>query len=131
MFLNQLTEKEQVAFIELAHLVAVADGIMSEQEQELIQLYKQEAALSDGYQIQDLPLEEILKAFESETSKNIALLEVLAVIFSDGTYSFDERQIVKLIKQSFGFTLEKYETYKAWIRKINDVYAEGVQLIHA
>jgi tellurite resistance protein len=131
MFLNQLTEKEQVAFIELAHLVAVADGIMSEQEQELIQLYKQEAALSDDYQIQDLPLEEILKAFESETSKNIALLEVLAVIFSDGTYSDDERQIVKLIKQSFGFTPEKYETYKAWIRKINDVYAEGVQLIHA
>jgi tellurite resistance protein len=98
---------EQVVFIELAHFVAVADGIISEKEQELFQLYKQEAALSDEYQIQNLPLEEIPKVIESETSKDIALLVVLAAIFSDGTYSDDEKQIVKLIKQSFGFTPEK------------------------
>ncbi|RXT02773.1 TerB family tellurite resistance protein [Ammoniphilus sp. CFH 90114] len=130
MFLNQLQEQEKKAFIELAHLVAMADGYLNEKERELIELYKHEMGISEEYALQDLPLDSILAQFETEASKNIAFIEVLGLIFADGGYNDEERKIVKTIKQGFGFTPEKYETCKAWVRRIQDVYAEGLSLIH-
>ncbi|RSK28805.1 TerB family tellurite resistance protein [Bacillus sp. HMF5848] len=130
MFLGQLTEKEKVAFIQLAHFVAKIDGSVSDKEQEFIDLYIKEAALSEDHPISDsLQLHDILEAFVTTTSKNIALIEVLALIFSDGIYDDEERKLVKEIKQELGISSEKYEAYKAWIQRVNAVYAEGVTLI--
>lgn len=130
MFLNQLLEKEKIAFLELAQVVAWVDDEFTAEEEALLNLYKQEVGVAQDFLIQKHSLQEILAHFSSETSKNIAFIEVLAVVFSDGVYSDEEKAIIKEIQQAFGFSNEKYEKYKSWIQKINNVYSEGAQLIY-
>jgi hypothetical protein len=57
-------------------------------------------------------------------------IEILSLILAGGAYNDEERAIVKSIKQGFGFTQDKYERCKAWVRKISDTYQEGLTIIH-
>jgi tellurite resistance protein len=130
MFLNQLTEEEKKAFLEMAHHVAEVDGMVNEQEQLVMEMYKQEMEL-EGYVILNKSLDETLSVFSSEKSKNIALLELIGLVFADNSgYNDAEREVMKEIKQSFGLSIEKYESYKAWIHQFNEVYQKGLVLIN-
>jgi hypothetical protein len=69
--------------------------------------------------------------FTNEKSKNIVLLELIGLVFADNSgYNDAEREVIKLIKQSFGLSVEQYLAYKTWILEFNEVYKKGLSLIH-
>lgn len=129
MFLNVLELPEKKAFLKLAHLVARVDGIINEDEEKIIATYLKEMQVPE-FEFENLPLDSIISFFEKESSKNIVFIEILGLIFADGTYSEEERVVLKQIKQAFGFTPEKYAQYKSWVQKINETYQEGLHLIY-
>lgn len=130
MFLSNLLHEEKQAFIELASHVAGIDGIVNKSEQVVLEMFKREMEIED-YQIKNLPIDEILSKFESKKSKNIALIELIGLVFADEDgYDEAERNAIKLIKQNFGLSFEKYEEYKSWVLQFNELYNKGLQLIN-
>jgi tellurite resistance protein len=130
MFLNVLNEQEQTAFMQLAHLVAIADGYIDEKESQMMTLYKQEIGKIGDIAFEEASLQDLITLFTTEESKNAAFIEILSLIMSDGVYSDEERAIAKDITIGFGFTQQKYERCKEWVRKISDTYQEGLSIVY-
>ena len=120
MFLAELQPEEKEAFLELSSLIASIDGKLSIYESSIIEKYQKEMRLED-YAIKGLVLEDILKRFKSERSKNIVLTEILQLIYSDGVFQDQERESVRLIKTYFGFDSNEYGSFKEWIMKIKEL----------
>lgn len=124
MFLDQLQPDEKIAFLELAYLLASADGILAVKEELILEEYRHELQIDEKYKIRHLSIEEILKAFQSERSKNVALTELFRLIFSDGVYQDEERNSVQLIKTYFGFDPHQFQSFKDWVLKIRELSEE-------
>ncbi|PKR84109.1 hypothetical protein [Heyndrickxia camelliae] len=120
MFLSELKQEEKTAFLELASLIAKIDHKQTIYEDSILNKYKKEMEI-DHYKIQGLEMEDILKVFKSERSKNIVLAEILTLIFSDGVFHESERESLQLIKKHFGFKPSEFSSYKDWIDKIREL----------
>ncbi|MEH7095203.1 hypothetical protein [Neobacillus vireti] len=120
MFLAELQLEEKTAFLELAVLIASIDGNLSIFETTILNKYQKELELED-YAPTGMAVEEILKTFKSERSKNIVLTELLQLIYSDGALQDQENEIVRLIKEHFGFDPDEFGSFKDWIDKIKEL----------
>jgi tellurite resistance protein len=130
MFLHELNKEEKAAFLELAHLVAISNGIIDENEQKMLDTYEREMGLNFKIQnLEDLSLEGIIPAFKSEKSKKIVFLEAIAIAFADGIYDEDEKKLLQELKIEFGISKEEYEEFKGWITKVNSLYAQAAELV--
>lgn len=132
MFLHFLQTKEQKeAFLELAHVVAGADGFVSRREQDYLRTYLGEMDMHQSklHAIKSRPLSDIIGNLKDEHIKNIFFAEILLLIFADGDYNDDEKQIVKQLQQLFGYSDETYEAFKNWVVRVDQLKVEGVKLI--
>ncbi|UVI27934.1 TerB family tellurite resistance protein [Paenibacillus spongiae] len=133
MFLHFLQAKEdKEAFLELAHVVAKADGFVSNKEQGYLRSFMAEMNLRESDYIgfskaRDLP--EIIADLKVEQVKNIFFVEILLLIFADGDYNEEEKQIVMDLKRLFGLSDETYEAFKDWVIRMDKLKIEGVKLI--
>ena len=131
MFLHQLHDREKTAFIELAHLVANASGIMNDLERQMIDTYDREMGID--LQIEDVreqSLDIIIAKFESEISRKIAFIEAIAIAFVDGTYDEAEKKVISQLREAYGFSQEYYEEVKAWLVDFNKMYVKGLELVN-
>jgi tellurite resistance protein len=131
MFLSQIASDDlKKSFLELTHYVAGVDGHVNEKERDYLDEYMYEMAMDDFIPTGKL-LAEIIQGVEDPAHKNIFFLEILALIFADGQYNDQEKQAVREIRDVFGFSEEKYETFKHWVSRMSKLHAEGVQLVNA
>lgn len=127
MFLAELQQEEKTAFLELAALIARIDGKLSIYENSILNKYQSEMELED-YKLKGLAMDDILKIFKSERSKNIVLTELFQLIYSDGVYQDQESKSVRLIKDHFGFDEKEFGSFKDWIDKIKELSASNDKL---
>lgn len=120
MFLAKLQQEEKEAFLELAVLMAKVDGNVSIFENPIIVKYQKEMDL-ENYTVKGVAIEEILKVFKDERSKNIVLTEILRLVYSDGIVHDKEKESIRLIKEHFGFDSNKYDNFKDWILGIKEL----------
>ncbi|WP_066250154.1 hypothetical protein [Neobacillus drentensis] len=120
MFLAELQQEERKAFLELAALIAKIDGKISIFETSILIRYQKEMGL-ENYKLKGLAIDEILKVFKNERSKNIVLTELLQLIYSDGVFHNQESETIKFIKSYFGFDSSEYGSFKDWIVKIKEL----------
>ena len=120
MFLAKLQQEEKEAFLELAVLMAKVDGNLSIFENPVIVKYQKEMDLED-YTVKGGAIDEILKVFKDERSKNIVLTEILRLVYSDGIVHEKEKESIRLIKEHFGFDSNKYDNFKDWILGIKEL----------
>ncbi|MEH7111301.1 hypothetical protein V7124_02850 [Neobacillus niacini] len=120
MFLTELQKEEKEAFLELALLMAKVDGNISVYEHPVIVKYQKEMDLGD-YSFKGMAIDEILKIFKNERSKNIVLTEILQLVYSDGIVHEKEKESIRLIKDHFGFDSTKYNNFKDWVLGIKEL----------
>src|SRR3954471_537888 len=120
MFLAKLQQEEKEAFLELADLMAKVDGNLSIFENPVIAKYQKEMDL-ENYTIKGVAIDEILKVFKDERSKNIVLAEILRLVYSDGIVHEKEKESIRLIKEHFGFDSNKYDNFKDWVLGIKEL----------
>jgi hypothetical protein len=132
MFLHLLNLEEQLSFIQLADVIARANGIVDEAEKQMLESYKQEMDISaDINSIPAHSLPDIVNAFCDKKSKRIVFLEALAIAFADGVYVDEEKGIIKDLQTSLGISDEEYEDCKSWIIKMNALYSQATDFIEA
>ena len=96
MFLNRLNMKEKTAFLFMAHHIAHADGEFCSREQLVIDKYCMEMQVDDvEYSASEFNLADQLAAFEKDSHKKIALLELMALVFSDEVYHPAEKVVIR------------------------------------
>jgi len=130
MFLNRLGKKEKIAFLELAHHIARSDNNFSEEEKTIIDTYCFEMQLEDIiYNKESFSLEENLAVFENKMSKNVVLLELMALIYSDNIVEKQEQEIIDTILAIFNFNASLAKIYAEWTKSILAITAQGQLLL--
>ncbi len=132
MFLHFLEDIEHKrSFLELAHLVAAADGFVNRNERNYLRSYMEELDLPQGEaQIEaGRKLEDIVGHLKDEQVKNIFFAEILLLTFADGDYNDDEQVIVQEMRRLFGLSDAAYEKFKEWAIKVDQLKVDGMKLI--
>lgn len=131
MFLNRLSLSEKEAFLSLAHHIANIDESFSKEEQRIIDKYCMEMQIDDvDYKPQEFNFEAVLSTFESESHQKIVLLEIMALIYSDGYLHQAEENVLSEIVAFFELNPNLAIVYKEWAKSILSLFIQGEALIH-
>ena len=75
-------------------------------------------------------LEKTLANIEQESSRKIILLEIMALVFSDGRLDPAENKIIDKIVTFFNLNPNLAIVYKEWSKSILALFIQGEALIH-
>ncbi len=129
MFLNKLEDNEKVAFLTLAHHIARSDGDFSENEQNVIAIYCMEMQIQDiNYDKNNFSLNTILSEIKSDENQKILLLEIMALIYSDGLHQ-EEQKILDMIIEQYNISEALSTVYSEWSKSILSISNQGQALI--
>lgn len=131
MFLNRLSLAEKEAFLLLSHHIARIDLNFCDKEQSLINKYCMEMQMDDvEYEFETFDLAATLSVFTQESHKKIALLEIMALVYSDGDLHAAEEQIINQMVEHFELNPNLAIVYKEWAKSILALFIQGEALIH-
>jgi uncharacterized tellurite resistance protein B-like protein len=131
MFLNRLHTEEKKAFLELAHYVANSDNDLSKEEGKIIEKYSSEMQIEPiEFDKDNFDIYTTLSKFQSEKSKKIALLEILALIYADDFMHEEERVVLEKMMQEFDINPNLVVIYKEWAKSMLSLFTQGNALIN-
>ena len=130
MFLHRLNNDEKLAFIELAHHIARSDNDFSSEEQTIINTYCLEMGIEDiTYNENDFNLDSSVSKLISSQSQKIVLMEIMALIYSDGILHEEEKKILDFLIEKFDVSSSLSDVYKEWSISILSLYKQGEALV--
>ncbi|EFM10808.1 hypothetical protein PaecuDRAFT_2055 [Paenibacillus curdlanolyticus YK9] len=130
MFLHFLQQNEhKKAFLELANIVANADGFVNLKERGGLRMIAAELGLPAAAAATSRSLRDILGCVQDEHVQHIFIVETLLLCYADGDYNDDEKELIMEMKRLFGISEEKYEAIKDWVIRVDKLKTEGVKLI--
>lgn len=131
MFLNRLNIEEKEAFVLLAHHIARTDESFCKNEQLMIDKYCMEMQMDDvEYHADSFDLKTVLSVFNEDDHKKIALLEIMALVYSDGILHKAEEEVLDKMVSSFELNPNLAIVYKEWAKGILSLFIQGEALIH-
>jgi len=129
VFLHFLQQKEhKEAFLELANIVANADGFVSLKEKGGLRIIAAELDLTAA-PAASRSIADILSCVQDERVQHIFMVEILLLCYVDGDYNDDEKAVIMEMKQRFNISDEKYEAFKEWVLQLDKLRIAGVKLI--
>ncbi len=131
MFLNQLKGKERDAFMFLAHTIILSDGIIVQQEKDMMQAYCLEMALESYDYNKEFENEawDILCSLSSTIKKSL-YIEFYALAICEGDFSESEKLLLKNICKKFDISLDESKELQKSMDELNEVYAQMHRLIY-
>ena len=130
MFLNQLSEREKKVFLELTVHVSNSNGVFADEEKAMIQEYCKEMEIKEFNMDNIVPLEEIIGEIKKSSLhiKKIILLEILGLVYADGTYA-DEKSFVLNFVKEIGLSDETAEAQTVVIKEYLNVLQKITEAI--
>lgn len=127
MFLNRLNETTKESFLKLCVHASLSNGFFAEKERETLFSYCREMNVQEN--IPDTPetFEELVKVINNETSneeKNIIILEILALMKSDGVLDEKKQEFMKRLASGLGFSDEVLVRYNNLLEKYLEIGKE-------
>ena len=134
MFLNQLDESNKRDFLKVCVHASLANGIFANEEKEMLFAYCREMNVKESIPEITETFDELIDRVNKNTNdkeKKIFLLEVLALVKSDGIYDEDERDFMRKILSGFDFSKEVLEKFNILLDKYieigKEIYTEIVK----
>lgn len=124
MFLQVMNMEEKEKFLELVYKVANIEGEFSEEEQEIINSYKNELGLFEIPETGDIDSLADYFAIKADEIKKIVLFEIVGLINADDKIVKEETNILNIMTGRFGMDNEAVEKIKAVAKKLQDIYDE-------
>jgi len=133
MFLKALGNEEKKSFLDLALRIAKSDEDFSVKEKGMIEEYKYEMNLdydpeSTYLEKEQIDLIEVFSDSEPATIKKI-FIELIALIMADEKFAESEKDIIKEFMERYNLSDDYLKNVQDWVKKLNGLYQEGVQLI--
>lgn len=125
MFLNRLTEKEKLAFMELARYIMENNESNGTKEQQILQTYAFEMQIDLDERLKYNNIEEILNIFQTKQHKKIVLIEIMALIYADNYLDEKEENIIQVMCNKFNISRNEAAIYEEWTKAIIALYKQG------
>lgn len=131
MFLANLSDKKQEAFLNLAYTMVYADGRLDAAEKRLFDTYKLEIKDADLSKAHTVDFNEELAAFDDSSveEKNGVFFELYAIALIDEAYPEEERALVEIMKKRFGITYAKMQEMRDGLKALTDAYANLAKIV--
>ena len=130
MFLGELNPNECVAFLELAHAVAQADGDLAAPEAQMLALYRVEVGIPEEmYEVQGVEVEDAAAVFESDISKRAALMELMLLVMADGVAHPQEHDLLQRVQAVFALEDAQAERQFSWVQRLVALVSTGRRLV--
>ncbi len=107
MYLSLIPAEAKHSFLSLSYLIAAADGVFEQSEQELIESYCDEMFVFPTPEDQNASLEQVLQSLCSvcdEAEKRIVLFEALGLALCDNDYNKKEQEIIQKTANALGLS---------------------------
>ena len=113
MYLSKLDLNEKKNFINLAALVAEANGIVEESEQFMLDMYCAEMQMEEDVEC-DKEFDAVIAELKNSAQdiKNIIVFELIGLCLTDGDYDNDERENIKKIADELGVAADKLAIFE-------------------
>ncbi len=115
MFLIDLNEGQQKAFLIIGIQFMHCDGKVTIEEQQLMELMRRETDMELPADAREMNMLDLLDVFDTTAAKVILLLELLHMGYVDGEFSEPENDFLLEIVDNLGFTEHKLTTYAHWV----------------
>jgi len=129
MFLHLLNEPQKTAFLVIAQRISMADGEDSMDEVTQLEDLKKRLNTTTPPDMSAVLGELDLSAFTDHQSQVIILLELLALVYTDGYLHEAESSLIGDIAATFGFDQEALNTMAEWAMKSIELTSRGEALM--
>ena len=116
MYLNLLDDDEKRAFAELAEKMIEADGLVIGREASALAALKAEMGVSEAGGDGGTP-QELAGVFKSRRSKIAALLELIALGYSDTAFSVSEESLVNTVANQMAISPDDLHEIEEWVKE--------------
>ena len=116
MYLNLLDDDEKRAFAELAEKMIEADGLVIGREESALASLKAEMGVSETGGAGRTP-QDLAGVFKSRRSKVAALLELIALGYSDTAFSVSEESLVNSVANQMAISPDELQGIEDWVKE--------------
>ncbi len=124
MFLQVLDAEGKAKFLEFVYKVANIDGDFAEEEQEIINSYKNELGLYEIAETSDIDGLIAYFSTKADVVQKIVLFELIGLINADDKIEKEEEKILRKVVDSFELTGDVVNRINIIAKKLQEVYDE-------
>ena len=129
MWLSSLSEQQRDALLGLAHNVIVSDGLLDQNEEDMMDEFKREMALKPDVVADYLELDGIDAIFDSHRVRTVAILNLLHLSYADGAFEIEEECLLKELARTFGMNDEEFGRMDDWVKRLVALENEARQMM--
>lgn len=131
MYLFMLNKNEQKDFLEIAKYSIGLDGKYTKEEEEMLAGYMYECQLVDYIAYRQNDIEKIIAILRASTKKikRIILIELMGIFLADGEMCEKESAFLYKLAEEFNIKDNELKRIIRWVEAMNDIVAEGYELI--
>jgi len=130
MYLNYLKENEKLAFLKIAHIVALSDGDFGENEKIIIGSYCNEMEMENiEFDINNTSIDLLSEEFETVQSKKIVILELMSIVYADNDFSESEKETINKLIKNFSIDSSFLDDVKIWSQALLNIIKQGENLV--
>ena len=129
MYLNYLEEKEKIAFLKLAHLIANSDNEFCNNEKVIINSYCNEMGIEDIKFNKNELIDIISSEFKTEQSQRIVIFELMNIINANGEFKAEEKDIMDILLKEFNIEEKFVANVKQWSDSMTHLVEQGYKLV--
>lgn len=129
MFTHLMNEEEKNKFLELVYKISKIDGEYAQEEEELINSYKNELGLEV---IEDTEsINTLISYFGNKPKelKRIVVFEIYGMILADDKIEKNEEQVLNEIRKEFNFEEGELEDILSLVKRLQNVYDDIYNVI--
>ena len=129
MWLSSLSEQQRDALLGLAHNVIVSDGLLDQNEEDMMDEFKREMALKPDVVADYLELDGIDAIFDSHRVRTVAILNLLHLSYADGAFEIEEECLLKELARTFGMNDDEFGRMDDWVKRLVALENEARQMM--
>lgn len=131
MFLANLAKDQKLAFLNLAHALIAADGLLSREEVSLMKQYEQEMKLSIESEKLEMKQEQAICVFKVApvAIRKQVIFELVALACVDNEYAVKEDCLLNEFIVSLDIDATFLDECRTYINKLADIYKQVNMLV--
>lgn len=129
MFLKNLNEEQQKAFLAIAMKIVGADGRLAAEERRLIEAMRFEMGFLQEATMPKGSIEELAQPFDTRRAQASVLLEGIALALADKDFSGEEQKILRALALTWGISEEDATEMENWVLEYNKLQEKAEQIL--